>query len=360
MISTYMQHIHNSPCWKRFSRFHTSLCVHLSILISLFSLPSSFFPLFAQQRIHHEQVMFWNVENLFWPEDDPTHDDDEFTPDGIRHWTQGRMRQKMLQLSRVLLAAGKGRAPMLVGLAEVEGDSVMRYWTHSTPLWEHHYDYVITDGPDARGIQTALLYQGLDFKLLDWQGYTVEMPQGVRPTRQILHAAGRVVSGDTLDVLVCHLPSRLGGAMASQPAREAAHSAVMHLADSLSRSRQIPHIIIMGDMNDFPNKHHAWWGDDYENLMLPLQKALRWHPSRYGSHKYQGEWGYLDQFILNRGWESGNLHIGKVCSFFMPFQLTTDDSHLGHRPFRSYYGYQFEGGYSDHLPILLDLDIYFE
>lgn len=32
-----------------------------------------------------------------------------------------------------------------------------------------------------------------------------------RPTRDILHVMGQVASGDTLDVFVCHMPSRAGG-----------------------------------------------------------------------------------------------------------------------------------------------------
>lgn len=316
-------------------------------------------PTVGQERVYHEQVMFWNVENAFWPDDDPSRDDDEFTPEGLRHWSRSRLRHKLLQLTRVILAAGQGRVPMLVGLAEVEGDSVMHYWTHSTPLWEQHYDYLVTDGPDVRGIQTALLYRPFDFRLLHWQGYDVPMPEGIRPTRQILYAAGRLASGDTLDVLVCHLPSRLGGAKASQPARDASHRQVMHIADSVRLLRQSPHILIMGDMNDYAQSRHAWWGHDYQNLMLPLQRALRRHPSSYGSHKFQGEWGFLDQFLVNNECNSDRLRFDRVRSFSQPFMLTSDESHLGSRPLRSYYGYQYEGGYSDHLPILLDLDIYF-
>lgn len=299
--------------------------------------------------------MFWNVENAFYPEDDPSRDDDEFTPEGTRHWTYGRMRQKLLQLSRVILAAGNGRAPMLVGLAEVEGDSVMHYWTHSTPLWEEHYEYVITHGPDTRGIQVALLYQPTDFKLISAEGHRVKVPEGLRETREVLHAAGRLVSGDTLDVLVCHLPSRLGGAKQSLPAREAAHRTIMHLSDSLRFHRQHLQLLIMGDMNDYPNKRKDWWGRGYRNLMVPLQRELKLHPSRYGSHKYQGEWGFLDQMIINEDFE----HVGNARSLALPFMLIEDETHLGHRPFRSYYGYQYEGGYSDHLPILIDMEVYF-
>lgn len=334
------------------------ICIRVLALCTVL-LAISIGPTMGQERVYHEQVMFWNVENAFWPDDDPSRDDDEFTPEGLRHWSRSRLRHKLLQLTRVILAAGQGRVPMLVGLAEVEGDSVMHYWTHSTPLWEQHYDYLVTDGPDVRGIQTALLYQPFDFRLLHWQGYDVPMPQGIRPTRQILYAAGRLASGDTLDVLVCHLPSRLGGAKASQPARDASHRQVMHIADSVRLLRQSPHILIMGDMNDYAQSRHAWWGNEYQNLMLPLQRALRRHPSSYGSHKFQGEWGFLDQFLVNNECSSDRLRFDHVRSFSQPFMLTDDESHLGSRPLRSYYGYQYEGGYSDHLPILLDLDIYF-
>jgi len=309
----------------------------------------------AQEHCQRQQVMFWNVENAFWPEDDPACDDDEFTPEGQRRWTRGRLRQKLLQLTRVIVAAGEGRVPMLVGLAEVEGDSVMHYWTHHTPLWQEHYEYVVTHGPDNRGIQTALLYQPTDFRLISAEGHRVEMPKGRRPTRDVLHAAGRLVSGDTLDVLVCHLPSRMGGARHTKPAREAAHRTVMRVADSLVALRQHPQVLIMGDMNDYPSKRHRWWGEGYENLMLPLQRALRHHPAMMASHKYQGEWGWLDQMIVNRGFE----HLGQARLCVFPFMLTNETARLGHRPARSYYGYQYEGGYSDHLPILIDMEVYF-
>jgi len=325
-------------------------------------------------QVQHQRIMFWNVENAFWPENDSLRQDDEFTPEGIRHWTKSRLRQKLLQLTRVIVAAGDGMAPMIVGLAEVEGDSVLHYWTHSTPLWDQHYNYIVSDGPDVRGIQTALLYQPLDFKLLNADFYQVKMPEGLRETRDVLHAAGRVVSGDTLDVIVCHLPSRLGGAKQTQSAREAAHQAVMHVADSLRQYRKNPNIIIMGDMNDYAKKSKPWWGVNYVNLMIPLQKSLKRHPSHYGSHKYQGEWGFLDQFVINlelkdkserlrlaleREDSAPAVMISNPRVFYLPFMLTEDSSHLGHRPKRSYYGYQYEGGYSDHLPILLDFDVYF-
>lgn len=329
-------------------------------------------------------LMFWNVENAFWPDNDPRYQDDDFTPEGIHRWTRSRLRQKLTLLNRVIMAAGGGKAPMVIGLAEVEGDSVMRYWTHSTSLWDEGYRYVVCDSADVRGIHTALLYQPSEFHLVSHASHSIMMPNNHHATRQLLHAAGRLASGDTLDLIVCHLPSQLGGSRQSQDARDVAHRVLMQLADSITRSRNHPQVVIMGDMNEAPLSRHAWWqdaGKSYEkrqgsnrskeptkikckesgnsnnhnswnNLMLPLQQALTRHPGQYGSHKYQGQWSFLDQFIVN---EELLPYIRHASSFSLPFMLTADESNLGHRPRRAYYGAQYEGGPSDHLPIIVEL-----
>lgn len=322
---------------------------------------------------HRHTLMFWNVENAFWPDDDPERQDDDFTPQGLRRWNMSRLKQKLTQLTKGILAAGSGQPPMAVGLAEVEGDSVMRYWLRQPALYELNYRYVMSDVADARGIKTALLYQPTEFRLISHASHSIPMPAGRRATRQLLHVAGRVVSGDTLDLIVVHLPSQLGGARQSQGARDGAHRALMQLADSLRQAREHPYVVIMGDMNEAPSRRHRWWEQGHSagwhNLMLPLERQLPRRPSMYGSHKYQGEWSFLDQFIvseslLNDGKASGDatraaVRAGNARSFSLPFMLTTDENYLGHRPKRAYSGAQYEGGVSDHLPILLDLEVYF-
>lgn len=36
------------------------------------------------------------------------------------------------------------------------------------------------------------------------------------------------------------------------------------------------------------------------------------------------------------------------------FLLIKDKTWRGERPFRTYYGFKYEGGYSDHLPLIVD------
>lgn len=323
----------------------------------------------AQQYEQVMRVVFYNTENFFDPADNPLTDDDDFTPQGARHWGYRRMIDKCDNLARVLIGAGEGRPPAIIGLAEVENDSCLIRLLGRTPLYEWHYRRLITQSPDRRGINVALLYQPDEFRLLGWEPWRIAMPRQIRPTRDMLHAWGRVVSGDTLDVIVCHLPSRLGGAKASAPARRTAHDRLFAAIDSLMHVRHNPNILVMGDMNDMPGDIRIPSRSGMRNLMAPLQRQLMRGRLKYGSHKYQGVWGFLDQMWVNSGIGVGRypdtegievpqtLWVNHVRAVAFPFMLTDDRTHLGHRPLRSFYGFDYEGGFSDHLPVSLDLHV---
>ena len=103
---------------------------------------------------------------------------------------------------------------------EVENDHCLKDLTENSPLREAGYRYVMTDSPDERGIDVALLYQRGTFKLVGKNCISVPYKEiERRPTRDILHVTGQVASGDTLDVFVCHMPSRAGGEEKSEPYR---------------------------------------------------------------------------------------------------------------------------------------------
>lgn len=318
--------------------------------------------LHAMEPQRRMRIVFYNTENLFDYRDDTLKNDNEFLPESTRHWTFYRYRQKLINLSKVLIAAGEGEIPAIIGLCEVENDSVMQDLFHLTPFSQLGYRYFITESPDERGINIALLYKRERFKPIARYDYRINMPRGYRPTRDILHICGTTQKGDTLDLFVCHFPSRSGGVNATRKARKAANERLRLATDSIFTHRTRPHLIIMGDFNDYPadkladtslpmlapNKSPA--ADSLYNLMHGLS-------SKKGSHKHDGEWGYLDQFIV-----SGLLldpsqkpYATHTAVFDAPFLLRDDTKHFGLRPSRTYYGYRYEGGYSDHLPIILDI-----
>ena len=286
------------------------------------------------------RVMFYNCENLLL--------------------SSGHTYEKLNNLSRVVVAAGEGRPPAIIGLAEVENDSIMKRWTTRTPLARWNYRYIITDSRDVRGINVAMMYQPDDFRVLGHEAVKISMPDNLRPTRDLLHVWGRVISGDTVDVVVCHLPSRYGGKKASDRSRAIAHSYLRRLMDSICHCRVEPHMLVMGDFNDYPDSRQVRRHfSGYRNLMQPLQKALARGRLSYGSHKYAGEWGFLDQMLVNEAMvdTANRVYVENARAFALPFMLVSDEKRLGMRPKRSRYGMVYEGGYSDHLPVLVDLKI---
>ncbi len=337
-------------------------------------------PTMAQQPF---RVMEYNVENLFDTLDDPRCQDEDFLPDGRCQWDTLRYRKKLANLSKIIMAAGGASPVDLVALCEVENDSVLTALTQYTRLHRLGYEYVVTNSGDVRGIDVALLYQPMRFGLLEWREMSVPYDsEKERPTRHILHATGRLQSGDTLDVFVAHFPSRRGGTKATEGYRCRAAKVLRNAADSIVRHRATPLVVIAGDFNDEPqNKSIAevLGAQSAKALSSPKPKqstaAVNEKKSQYtilsdrlsacdgkvkGTYKYQGNWNRLDHIIVHSSMLSAShsLHTSpQDCQIFAHPYLLTDDPNewQGVQPRRMFLGDFYKGGVSDHLPLVLTL-----
>ena len=228
----------------------------------------------------------------------------------------------------------------------------------------------MTHGSDIRGINSALLYQRDRFGYIGHKEHPVIFTHKKhKQTRNILHVWGKVITSDTLDVFVCHLPSRYGGEKESEADRFDAARTVRELCDSLLRIRTNPQILIMGDFNDTPENTSITQILAAEKITTRTEANKLYnlfadphvlnHP---GTHKYQGEWNQLDHIIVSGNLldKNSTMHVapGSNRIFIPPFLLTEDKTWHGKRPFRTYYGFKYEGGYSDHLPIITDFSLY--
>ena len=261
------------------------------------------------------------------------------------------------------------QSPVLVGLCEIENDSVIFDLTKRSAIRAQQYDYLTTNSPDQRGIDVALLYQRHQFKPLEKNEYVIQFrKEDAHPTRNILHAVGQVISGDTLDVFVCHFPSRSGGQLASEPSRIDAAQTLRDKVDSLFVIREKANIIIMGDFNDYPDNKSIYKVLKARSLNYHLHEHelynMFFHRIKerdFGTYKYQGEWGVLDQFIVSGNLIKENNKIrvdNKEAHIFSPeFLSEKDEKYGGVRPFRTNAGPRYLGGFSDHYPIYMDLKI---
>ncbi len=327
---------------------------------------------YKQDSLFQEKVPFrivsWNIENLFDTHHDSLKNDREFLPDAMRHWNYSRYKKKLADIARVITAVGEWNPPALVGLCEVENDTVLRDLTRRSPLKELGYRYVMTSSPDLRGIDVALLYQRDLFKLLSSRSISISPFNQHRPTRDLLHVSGLLLTGDTLDVFVCHLPSRSGGAKESEPYRLHAAQILRTEADSILYKRLHPQVIIMGDFNDYPtNKsiREVLEAEAPSPTLSPLKLyhllARKAKSKDFGSYKYRGEWGLLDHLIVSGALlnQSGEFFTSEekanVC--LLPFLLIEDKKYGDREPFRTYKGMKYQGGISDHLPIYTDFEL---
>jgi predicted extracellular nuclease len=327
----------------------SNLSLVLSLFLFLFIVPAT-----AQNTF---RVMFYNVENLFDILDDPDKEDEEFTPDGIRHWNNKRYYKKLNDIAKVITVLGGWGVPALVGLCEVENEKVVHDLTHYSPLRKMQYHHVMTESTDSRGIDVALLYQHDQFKYLYHDCIQITFPHNPqKKTRDVLHVTGQIITGDTLDVFVCHFPSRREGQLESEPDRIHAASVVRLTVDSLKSCRRNVNILIMGDLNDEPSDKsiaQTLKGDDLYNLFHSLSKS-----SYTGSYKFGDRWNFLDQILVSQHLLDTQkpFHVMKETAtiFQADFLLTDDLTKGGQRPKKTFQGWRYEGGYSDHLPVFVD------
>lgn len=316
----------------------------------------------AQDR-HRFRLVEYNVENCFDTLDTAGKGDTQFLPDGEYHWNSAHYWHKLSNLSRVILDLGGLQPVDVVALCEVESDSVLHDLTRRTRLAALGYEYVITHSPDLRGVNVALLYQPLTFRLVSHNCFRVPYnPLSERPTRDVLLCTGVLPTGDTLDVVAVHFPSRRGGERASRPYRMRAAEVVRHITDSLKSVRSHPYIAVMGDCNDTPSdaslRHIAKGG--FVNLSASavavngFAEPLGAWRSITGTYYFQQEWSRIDNILLSKP-TIEHFGIFQSAQIFAPDYLLEADKDGFYIPYRTYRGPSYHGGVSDHLPLYLDI-----
>lgn len=313
------------------------------------------------------RIMFYNVENLFDTRDDSLTADEEFLPGGPRNWNNRKFYGKLNRIYKVIMSVGGWEPPALVGLAEVENRFVLERLVYDTPLKNFGYRIIHHDSPDRRGIDVALLYREEFFTPLYDEVIPVKFSSDTTSrTRDILYVKGLLGGMEMIHVFVNHWPSRYGGYMSTVEKRNYAAAVLKSKTDSLFGINPEMAVLIMGDFNDDPADEslskilsaHKPEYDPADSLLYNLMLSHKAGKAP-GTLKYQGHWNTFDQIIV-----SGNLlHAGKKLQVsdgkahihFKEFLLESDDAFPGKKPFRTFTGYKYHGGFSDHLPVYTDI-----
>lgn len=200
------------------------------------------------------KVAFWNVENLFGPEDHPHRIDwvKARVQNDLKGWTQALYQTKLGQLATIIAAVDAD----ILGLCEVEDEHVLRDLIQVLAPQMPGRDLAVvhTDSQlDRRGIDTAFLYDRAKFTVdpaLVFNHFVLRRTG----TRDILQATFRSAAhGQDLVVLVNHWPSRSGGAVESAGFRAVAGETLGYWHERIREELgEDAAVLALGDFNDDP------------------------------------------------------------------------------------------------------------
>jgi predicted extracellular nuclease len=314
------------------------------------------------EEINALRIMFYNVENLFDVFDDTLKNDNDFLPSGVLRWNHSRYNSKINSLYKTIVSAGEWSPPEIVAMCEVENRRVLEDLIYGTYLSKYKYRIIHEDSPDQRGIDVCLVYRRDVLRLISSDYW---MPDGIKQesfmTRKVLYSRFKFKS-DTIHIIVNHWPSRRGGVLAGESMRIKIAKMVREKADSISiSSHSGSKIVILGDFNSTP--------DDQEIKILtsdiPFGRRIvnlseDKSDEGFGTYRYQGTWEMIDQVLVSQFLLRSSAGLYTEASFFSilkpDFLLIKDPKYPGFTPFATYRGYRYQGGFSDHLPVLLKLN----
>ncbi len=321
--------------------------------------------------MENHSIYWWNLENLFDIENSPRRSSflENQLKKELKGWNQNILNQKIDNLSSIIIKFNTNNGPDILGVCEVENEHVLKLLTDklNSLLPVRSYSFIIIDGEDKRGIDTALIYDKNKYTV-DPKTFTLRISKR-NPTRDLFQIQLTTQSNNTLVLILNHWPSRSGGKLESEPFR-------MMVAENLSYWVKRIHeelgkdisILLMGDFNDNPFNRSMTNYLQSSNIRKKVMGAknhffynlmFRFLDNDIGTHVYGNEVNILDQFLISKSIlnQSNSLPF-KVDSveiidfpelskgkYKTPIRFGRPKDSKGINP----------NGYSDHLPISITL-----
>lgn len=315
------------------------------------------------QKAGNIRLMFYNVENLFDVINDTTKNDDDFLPGGVLRWNQTRYNRKINSIFKTIIAAGEWSPPAIISLCEVENRKVLEDLVSGTNLVKFNYGIIHEESPDPRGIDVSILYRRDFIDVITFKYWIpTNTDKKAFTSRSILYLKCRC-EDDTLHIIVNHWPSKRGGVLASDDIRVKVALMVKEKTDSILKAGSgKAKLVIGGDFNCTPDDQIIsnmikLSGSNGYLVNLTDKLALK----GYGTYRYQGTWEMIDQIFVS-DWlintRNGLYTNSEMINIFKPdFLLRKDPKYPGVTPFATYSGYKYIGGFSDHLPLIVNLAV---
>lgn len=323
-------------------------------------------------------IMTYNVENLFDTEDDPFKEDETYLPLKVKrsspqiqqicrklkskewqkecltlNWDETTLSRKMKRLADIILKSHQGVGPDILLLQEVENLKVLEKLRTLYLKKYYPYQALLLEGPDRRGIDTAILSKlpNISAPQLHLLTFKEEknLPFSRLPkSRGILEASFLLPDQSPLHVFSVHFPSQ----GTPSPARQQALNQVIHL---ISQKPKDDLVIVGGDFNITKNE------DEKNKYLESLQKKFLishfvgckfckgtnyFHPRR--------SWSFLDVLIFSNHFKDPKFNWILNVDSVRVFNTNLYQNNKWGSPMK-FEGGKHQKGISDHWPLLADI-----
>ncbi|OFZ19449.1 MAG: hypothetical protein A2Z20_05305 [Bdellovibrionales bacterium RBG_16_40_8] len=327
------------------------------------------------------KIMHYNVQNLFDAAHDSGKKDYEFIPKDSPEkkncdkagkfsqacrdtdWTDKKVELKIQQIKKVIEA--QGPLPDILTLVEVENKNVVALLASALGYSE----FVMTNSPDSRGIDCAILYS--EHKLEPVQYYERIVENAYSLTRNLSAMVFRLdnsLGGGLFAIFPNHWPSQAN----PTKARLIVANVLRDLVDEIRNNyrKETLTYVISGDFNtidkDSPNpidtvildpKWNAAMSDVHELAISNKEPMLPIMPP--GTYYYNSNWNALDRLFVDSTLNDGfGLEVALDSFRIHAPDFLTHESRKGVKiPFR--YDHDSENsttaGYSDHFAVAVKL-----
>lgn len=304
-----------------------------------------------------ELFSFYNVENLFLPDPYPMHKLDP-SISGLKNWDERKYKIKLHKIAYVfqLIKEENGILPFIIGLSEVSGKEVLEDLVQLKPF-NSEYGIVHYNSRDERKVDVAMLYDKNKVEIIESEAITFffenQNTENYDTTRDVLYAVLKYKK-EIVNVFVAHLPSKREKDI-NRPKRVFILNEIRKRMQRLANAGE--HVVLCGDFNENPDDENLvkiLYGNSHEKVFEnPFQQLFS--TGNYSTFHYKS--GLLfDQIILSESFfkEDNVLHF-QDAGIFRSEKISSRDKKSRGRPFRTYSGTRYLGGYSDHFPVYVTL-----
>lgn len=310
-------------------------------------------------------IAFYHLENFYDIYNNPSTDDDEFTPNGLKKWNEKRYQEKLAHLAEALDSIGDLDGAELIGLAEVENEKVLQDLIKQPLLVDQAYQIIHNDMPDPQGLDLALLYKPLFFTPILVKNFEVQSADSATlKLRPLVLITGRLY-GEEISILLLQVPFFQRNKQLTTNCTQTYAKQIKVIHRELIRQNSKAKMIVMGS---FP----PVFMDSLLNETIGITPKVNFSEKKIynpflnlaeigkGTFFYKNTWHMTEQI-----WFSENIvtdSVGLVwksesAGVYAPkwLQRQKPPKEKG-KPWASFTEDRFTGGYSSHFPVFMYLE----